>query len=49
MTTLRIKKQTFLADLKTCLTVKKRIDSNLFLCEYITPALEKKEVTITTI
>lgn len=46
---LKIKRKVFLQDLKSCLTVLKRIESNLFLCEYITPALEKRIVTIKTI
>lgn len=48
MTTISIPRQQFLDDLETCLTVTKRIESNLFECEYITPALTKKIVIITT-
>lgn len=48
MKTISIPREQFLNDLETCLTVTKRIKSNLFECEYITPALYKKTVIITT-
>lgn len=48
MEAIKVSRKVFLKNLETCLTVQKRIASNLFECEYITPALEKRIVTVTT-
>lgn len=46
---IKVKRKTFLNDLNTCLTVLKRLESNLFLCEYVTPALEIRIIKVKTI
>ena len=49
MKAIKVSREVFLKNLEICLTVQKRIASNLFECEYVTPALEKRIVIITTL
>ena len=48
MEIIKVDRNVFLEDLENCLTVIKRISSNLFECAYITPALTKRNVIIST-
>jgi hypothetical protein len=48
MKAIKVKKEVFLKDLETCLTVLRKLDTNIFECEYITPALEKRNVIVST-